>query len=310
MEANLSLMFTSGTIMRPLFLTAEIYFLFFLYTFPFFPSQNDICLLGPSIPDPCMHITCHVWHLAVGDRRVSTWWCWCTYTDADSLLCLPNSTGAHRLSSIERLLLLPSLSCLVKGWATTTQLHIHFTHTATQPASQVPLPLTLPISSLLFTARNPPLYLYSAFPHRPSPSLPDTTQISTPPYVYPPPPPIFTPRLHRPTHHQRWVQKEMHKGEQSGEGARVGRWRPKGWRWEEWEERYREKTAWNGVKCEGGQSKSRVGGRRGFLDGESKGWVERLANDILIRLSLGQISGSMWEEESHSLQMSKNTWPR
>lgn len=36
--------------------------------------------------------------------------------------------------------------------------------------------------------------------------------------------------------------------------------------------------------------------------------MERLANDILIRLSLGQIGRSVWEEENHSLQMSSNTW--
>lgn len=38
------------------------------------------------------------------------------------------------------------------------------------------------------------------------------------------------------------------------------------------------------------------------------GRVESLANDILICLSLGQISRSVWVEEKHSMQMSKNTW--
>lgn len=36
--------------------------------------------------------------------------------------------------------------------------------------------------------------------------------------------------------------------------------------------------------------------------------MESLANDILICLSPGQTSRSVWVEEKHSMQMSRNTW--
>ena len=66
------------------------------------------------------------------------------------------------------------------------------------------------------------------------------------------------------------------------------------------------------MKCEG-RTELRVelegGIRVFFLWMENReGRVESLANDILICLSPGQTSRSVWVEEKHSMQMSKNTW--
>lgn len=90
----------------------------------------------------------------------------CLYTDAANHFCFPVSAANRQSTSW--LSPLPSLSCLVKGWATTTQLHIHFTHTASQWGSPPP---THPISSLLLL----PLlsYFCNAWPH------PSTISIST-----------------------------------------------------------------------------------------------------------------------------------
>lgn len=82
------------------------------------------------------------------------------------------------------------------------------TRQVSQPASQAPLPLMLPISSLLCS----PLFI------SPQRLLSPTISISTwygsnssPHYTFnPPPSPIYTPLSHYPTH-QQWVQKEIHK---------------------------------------------------------------------------------------------------
>lgn len=60
------------------------------------------------------------------------------------------------------------------------------------------------------------------------------------------------------------------------------------------------------MKCEG-RTESAWSGREGGKGGGGEG-VERLANDILIWQSPGQIRRSAWEEENHSLQMCWNTW--
>lgn len=174
-------------------------------------------------------ITCHVWHVAAGYGRVASWWCWCLYTAIDMLFCLPNmhsNPQAQPLPAGSVVAVAPAIT-LVKGWATTTQLHIHFTHTASQPV-RLPSPLRLPVSSLLCSALSYPPSYFSASPTTISISTWYGSKSSLTPLtltsLF-----HFTPLSHSLPH--QWQGSEKYTKDRSRAGARVGRWRPKGWRW-------------------------------------------------------------------------------
>lgn len=218
-------------------------------------------------------VACHVWHLAGGCGCVTTWLVLVPLHRhrQPSFLYFPQRRSATSTGECCALSLLPSLTCLVKGWATTTQLHIHFTQ---QPASQPcqwgsppphaphPLPALLPSLS----------YFCNACPRPPSPSLPDvgsnssftpfTPPISLSPISYP----YFTLSSTSAAGSEKWAQRD-------GDGGRAGA-RVLGGGGQRDTRETRRKTAWNSVKCEGRtELRVELEGGKGFfsLDGEQGG---------------------------------------
>lgn len=200
-RANPSLFLsTSGPFIFPLYLTAKMHRIDCIY---YFLRRIYLIHVVDSSSFWFLAFLAHMWLFAVRNGRVATWWHW---RRCPSLFTQWHSS-LHRLSHFHRGVwpsLLPSFSCL--GWDTTMQLHIHFTHTASQPCS--PSPLLLPC----FCSAPSPLYFCSAQPRPPFPSLPETTQMS--PLTPAPLPHFVLPSL---LLTDRWqVQRRKHKGRRQG----------------------------------------------------------------------------------------------